>query len=137
MMGDCGVWTQWGSWSECPLCKKPNTFVTQQRTRECQVDGIPKSDCANFPDNIRECRVPICMCPEGWTQLPSVKGKCYQISNTAMDFDAAAASCLRSNAKLAEPMNYIESHELYELAKPILSTKSFWIGVTDRNVEGQ
>ena len=69
-------------------------------------------------------------------KLPSVKGKCYQLSTSKANFDDAKASCLSKGAKLAEPMNYIESHELYEFGKDI-AKKQFWIGVSDQTYEGQ
>merc|ERR1711976_214511 len=68
-------------------------------------------------------------CPEGWTKLPSVIGKCYQLSTSKANFDDAKASCLTKGAKLAEPMNYIESHEMYEFGR------RFWIGVSDRTIK--
>ena len=59
-------------------------------------------------------------------------GKCYHLSASKADFDDAKASCLTKGAKLAEPMNYIESHEMHEFAN-----KQFWIGISDRTNEGQ
>ena len=62
MMGHCGVWSQWGPWlAECPLCKPyGQSLVTKIRKRKCQVDGIPKNNCAGFEDDIEECDVPTC-----------------------------------------------------------------------------
>ena len=72
-------------------------------------------------------------CPEGWTKLPSVKGKCYKLSTYEANFADAEASCLRQNAKLAEPTNDIENRELFRFAKSV----TFWIGVSDRANEGR
>ena len=78
-------------------------------------------------------------CPEGWTKLPSVKGKCYKLSTYHADFADAEASCLRQNAKLAEPANEIENRELFRFAKSVttFNTMHVWIGVSDRANEGR
>ena len=81
-------------------------------------------------------------CPEGWTKLPSVKGKCYKLSTYHADFADAEASCLRQNAKLVEPANEIENRELFRFVRSTINTIKFdsmhvWIGVSDRANEGR
>ena len=34
--------------------------MTRNRKRKCQVDGIPKNNCAGFEDDIEKCDVPTC-----------------------------------------------------------------------------
>ena len=74
-------------------------------------------------------------CPEGWKMFPSSKTKCYKASSSVekLKFQAAIDQCNSMNATLAEPMN---EEENTNLATNFNANIRYWIGVSDRETEG-
>ncbi|XP_078669493.1 chorion peroxidase-like isoform X1 [Branchiostoma floridae x Branchiostoma belcheri] len=74
------------------------------------------------------------MCPPGYTRH---RRSCFKATQTAKDFDSAAASCAEDGGILATPKDNDTNTFLVELKNQVSTEVPFWFGLSDRHVEGE
>ncbi|XP_053391124.1 CD209 antigen-like protein C [Mercenaria mercenaria] len=109
--------------------------------KETVVDIRKQSatNCAKFSnfeskinDEIQEMKMELAAratCPSKWKTF---MGYCYLLYQDAVNFDSAETICSQSSAFVAD----IQSDDELNYLK-LLSGRNIWVGITDRNAEGQ
>ena len=71
-----------------------------------------------------------------------IEGTCYYFEATKMNYETAEINCKVSKfgpnkGRLVEPRSVSMNNKMYKNAQEVLSTVTYWIGVTDRRNEGR
>ncbi|XP_078588034.1 chorion peroxidase-like [Branchiostoma floridae x Branchiostoma japonicum] len=74
------------------------------------------------------------LCPLGYTRY---RRNCFKATQTAKDFDSAAASCAEDGGILATPKDNDTNTFLVHLKNQVSTEVPFWFGLSDRHVEGE
>ena len=75
-------------------------------------------------------------CPSSWS---NIKGKCFLFVNDTVEYEEAIAACAVEGGKLFEPMNGPSNAFMGKTAATQFDVDQpqFWIGITDKDNEGQ